>query len=697
MSDSGIYDLGENTPKAPDSTVNLSPQDQESKENAMQSMAAQINVPKEKLDALGNWLYESLFKAQSDRSELSNNLVEWERAYEAIPKNKIKDFPWPGCSNLVVPVIPTAVESIFSRIINVVFGGKQLWLPQAVASHWADVIEPLGTWINNVGKNTMKMYRTCQDWFLGALKFGTGIMKLTWDVDQRHFVYKDSTGTIVDEDHVTFEGPRPLVISLADFLVSPDGHLLKDVQSMEWVAHRVSLTAKQLKERELSGVYMNVDQLIGTQEENNPTTMEQQKLDEVGVVSPRPMNTYEIWEVWCSYDIDGDGKLEELVCNYNMDKQVMLRAVYNFYKHQERPFHVIRYMQREGSFYGIGIPEMLMMTQEEITTMHNQRLDNGTVANSKVFLRQRDSNVGDLDIYPGAQIDVERTGPEGDVTALDMGRDHATLLEEEQITNGYGEKRTGVSDYTTGRQSSAIGSRATATSTLALIREGNKRFQMVIMDIRETLANVAHQVIALYQQFKPNGLPYEMFSDKEQKIMQAFFDLPDEYTRANIIVDIPALSDIDNKDVAKQALLTLMQVLTQYYQQLFQAFQMALSPQAPEPVRNLAITGAKAASKLMERIIEAFDFRDPDSFTADIDALLGLEEMAQDMANIGGQSGNTQPAGSGQPSGPASQLGMGGAMQGIGAAPTGSTGQAPGSGPTPGTGSGQAAGAVQGI
>jgi hypothetical protein len=656
MSDNIDKGLPEQTEEVPTSLSKkpLPPEDKASQEEAQQSMAAEIQVPAEKLDELTDWLWESITRAQADRTELDANLVRWEKMYEGEPQEKDKTIPWPGCANLVVPVASTAVDSIFARIINVVFGGKQLWLPQAVSANWADVIEPLGTWINTVGKK-MGMYRVCQDWMLGAIKFGTGIMKLPWEVNTRHFVYKDSQGNLINEDKNIYEGPRPYVISLADFLVSPDGHKAKDLQSCEWIANRFTTTKKSLLDRQRDGTYHDVENLFDSPQ-SYPTDMEQAKLDAAGV-SIGQNDIYELWEVWCSYDIDGDGELEELVCTLSLDKKKLIRAVYNFYKHQERPFHVIRYMQREGSFYGIGICQMLESIQEEVTTMHNQRIDNATLSNTKLFLRQQDSNVTDLDIYPGSLIDVAKTGPDGDITALEMGSEHSTMLQEELHTNSYGEKRTGVSDYTVGRESSAIGSRATATSTLALIREGNKRFQMVIMDIRETLSDVAHQVISLYQQFKPNNLEYIIFSEKEKRLIQAFFNLPDEYTRDGIVVDIPTLSDVDNKEVSKQALLTLMQVLTQYYQALFQTFQVALNPQAPQPVKELAITGSKAASKLMERIIEAFDFRDPEAFVADIDSLLALQQQAEAASAALGQNGG------GANQGTPPVTGMGGAMQ----------------------------------
>jgi len=609
-----------------------------------QGPEAQIDVEQGVLDDLSSWLIGEITRAESDRADFEQQITDWDRQYEAIPTISRKTFPWDGAANLIVPITSISVDAEYARIMNAIFASKQMWLPTAKSPAWAEVIEPLTVWLNWVGKSVLKMRKYVGDWILGTLKYGTGVMKLVWERRFRKVIYKDASGALVNEPVLLYDNPVWENIRIEDFLVSPDAYSSKDIQKCTWVAQRFTITKKDLKEREYSGVFQNVDNILN--ETRSTPTVHEEESQTMEKITVSQYTDYQLYEVWCSYDIDGDGVPEELVVDIHIPTRTILRAVYNFYKHQERPFHVIWNMPREGRFLGIGICQMLEDIQNELSTIHNQRLDNATIANTRMWKRKKGAIIGIDEIYPGCFIDVDEMD---DITGEQLGDIYPSLLREEMHTEVYGERRTGISDYTVGRESSAIGSRATATSTLALIKEGNKRFMMFENGIRDTLVDIAHQLIALYQQFSdPNNLMYEMFSETEKQYIQKYFSLPDEYSRQHVLVEVPATSETTNKDLEKQALLTLMGVMQQFYTTIMQAFSVAANPQAPEPVKNLAIQGAQAGSKLMERILEAFDFRDPETFVPDIEQLLGIQnQMVAQMNNlqgvINGQTGMGVP------------------------------------------------------
>lgn len=659
---------------------NVIPASQESDDVQIgQHVTAQIPLEEGELSKIVDWAYSEIIKAKSDRQELDSRLAEWEVAYEALPEQEVKTEPWEGAANLVVSTIATAVEAVLARVVNAVFGGKELWLGTARSGAWTDAVEPITVWLNWVGKEIINMYRICQRWFLTTIKFGTGVMKLSWEKKLRKVMYMEGENSVHNEIITIHDGPIGEVIPLADFFFSPDLMVTKDIQTCEWVAHKAQPSFKSLKEKEISGYYQNVDK-IKDYPKSESTEKETGEQEATGV-QPSEFNYPEIYELWGSYDVDGDGIPEEIVLTFHLESKTVLRAVYNFYRHQERPFHSLIYMPRDHSFLGIGICQMLYDIQEEITTIHNQRLDNATIANMKVFKRLATSRVNIEDVYPGAMIDVDSME---DIEEFDLGDEHSTLLPEELHTNSIGEKRTGVSDYTVGRESAAIGSKATATSTLALIREGNKRFQMFIRDVRETITDVGNQIVQLYQQFAPNRtVEYEMFDEKEKALMQTFFQLPNENVNKNMVLDVPALSETTNKEVSQQVLLTLAGVVERFYAGLFQAFQIALSPGAPEPMKGLAVQAAQAVSKIWERILEAFDFRDADSFVPNVEMLLGIQASGEMLygtgqgpgaiAGVGAQAGGPPvgPNGSGAEALAGLLGGQAGRLGGAEALPTG--------------------------
>lgn len=590
----------------------------------IQRVVPQIDIPANVLEDIVKWITSEIQNAKGSRTELENNMTEWERLYEARPKVDQKNFPWKNASNIVVPVIGTAVDTTFSRIMESVFGAPDLWAVTPRTETWADIDEPLTTWMNWIATQVLKLVDVCPRWFLAALKHGTGIAKLEWVQRIRNVMYADASGGQVKQQITSHNGPELRPIPICDFLFSNDAVHTQDFQNCSWIAERQLYTWKSLKEAETSGLFIGVDQLLG-KERSTVTALESQVQQNTGIDIPQP-GDFEIYEVWASYDVDGDGVPEEIVLNLHVDTGTVLRGVYNFYRHQERPFHRIRLMLRDMSPLGLGLCQMLAPIQEEVSTIHNQRIDNATLANTKVFkaLGTATHRISPKDFYPGAVINVDNME---DLQEITMGEGHVTLLQEELHSMSIGERRSGVSDYSVGRESQAIGSNATATSTLALIQEGNKRFKLTISDIRKALSDIGHQCIMLYQQFAPESkVMYEMFSPKDQGLVRQFLTLPAEYTRDGIILDTPTVSEAVNRDVDKQLYLSLLNVVKDYYGGIAQAAMLAA--QVPDPtIKSITISGIMTATKIWKKTLNAFGIADAEMYSPDLAALAGGQDV----------------------------------------------------------------------
>jgi hypothetical protein len=85
----------------------------------------------------------------------------------------------------------------------------------------------------------------------------------------------------------------------------------------------------------------------------------------------------------------------------------------------EPPLYKLDYFPRKGSFYGIGIPEMLMDPQAVINEVVNQRLDNGAMVLNKSFGIMEKALVNpkqDLVSKPGMMIRLDGNKvPNGDI------------------------------------------------------------------------------------------------------------------------------------------------------------------------------------------------------------------------------------------------------------------------------------------
>lgn len=611
--------------------------------DASSMLVPQIQLEASLLEDVTNWISAELELAKNRRNDMVDRLNMLNRTYEAQPEEARKTFPWDGACNLVVPVAATAVETVFTRITGSIFGAGDLYAGRSRSGNWADAVEPIVTWLNWVSTNVFDAEEIYGRWILSCIKNGTSVLKLPWSRKIREVRYMDSNGGMMTGQVVLHDGPDPQFVPLQDFFWSVDADSTRDIQNCEWVAHRFRNTWKQIKDAEYSGDYLDVDRIKA----NKRTQFEDSETDVQDITGNQPNEPgdYELWEVWGSYPIDDSGALAEIVVTIHLETRTVIRAVYNFYRHQERPFFLLHFFPRENSLISIGLVEMLVPIQEEITALHRSRIDNATIANSKIYKRKTGANVGLDDIYPGAIIDVEN---EDDLTNMDMGQQHNTLLLEEQHTNTIGEKRSGVSDYSVGRESSAIGSRATATSTMALIREGNRRFQFLIREARKQITSIGHQMVSLYQQFAPNReVAFELYSPSEKQWFDKVMTLPPELSRSNIVIDVKALDDSNNKEIQQQAYMMMLKVVQETYMSIGNAFMLIINPQAPDPLKGLATQGAETASKLLERLLEAFDFKDAENFSPNIEQLLGMTAALEMGGSIANAAGNAPVPGAG--------------------------------------------------
>ena len=628
----------------------------------------QIQLEPSLLEDVTNWAVGQVDVAKQARSELEVKLNTLTRIYEAKPESERKDFPWPGACNLVVPVAATAVETVFARITGGLFAAHDIYAGIARSSNWGPAAQPVTDWLNWVSENVYDAVKVFSRQILSCLKYGSAIIKVPWRTKVRQVNYKDASGGTTTELVTLHDGPDPEFIPLIDFFWSPDADSTQDIQNCEWIAQRFRLTWKQIKEMELSGDYIDVDRLTG-QVRGQFSEAEIEAQARTGY-QPQSPNDYELFELWGSYPVDDAGTLAELVVTFHLETKTVLSAVYNFYRHQERPFHIARFFLREIGLLGIGLVEMLRDVQDEVTAIHRTRIDNATLANMKVFARTSGANVTFGDMFPGAILDVE---DKDDLTPMDLGNEHSTLLYEEQHTITIGEKRSGVSDYSVGRESSAIGSRATATSTMALLREGARKFEFFIREERTVITNVGHQVVSLYQQFAPQReVHYELFSQEEAKWFQQVMNLPPELSRSNIILDVKALDETNSEEMRQQAYMTMLQIVQETYIAIGNAMMVMFNQEAPEPIKQLAIQGAKAASELIKRLLESFGFKDAESFAPNIDQLLAATAALETV----GVTNNAYTNAAGGPEG------AGGPPNQQGVAPTGGPSKSPPTNPS---------------
>ena len=289
-----------------------------------------------------------------------------------------------------------------------------------------------------------------------------------------------------------------------------------------------------------------------------------------------------------------------------------LRGYLDPYTHLQRPITKTVYMLREDAFTGIGIMTMLEMIQNEITDIHNYCMDNLLAANTVVAVGRKDS-VDKLKIHPMAFIETLNDPKEFSFQRI--GEAMSGQQVGEAAANMYAERRTGVGDSNIPRMSSFAGAannRMPATTTLALIGEGNKRFELAIGNSKRSddYALMQH-ILLLRQHWQSLRLNAERWNAEKALRITELFAQEDEVFTNHLIIQVNASTTALNEQAEQQKMLVVADFMKEFYS-LFVTFVQLLTqaPQFEEQIRTI-INGI---SEFAKRVLRTFDIQEPERF-----------------------------------------------------------------------------------
>lgn len=573
-------------------------------------------------DKLVDYLIGDLENSISDHEALEDQLDEWDRLYMGEPRQSKKTFPWPGAANIEIPVIGSHVDSINARILNTVFGIEPFWTVGALQAMMEPFAKPVENYLDWSRKYEFNLYRTCRSSCNELTKYGWTWYKYGWEIFTRNNIVTGKGGDFERRDEVV---RRPFVSHvLARDIIQQAG--VEDWEQSEWLCHRVRLTDNQLWRRKLDNIYDGVDKILDQKEDASRFHHSMRTTPYQFQMSEEKLNTlYEFWVDWYWREM-----IVPLKAVVHRQSRQVLSAVFNPYGF--RPFKKASFIYREGRRDHLGICRRLMQLQEEIGSLHRQQLDNGTIANTRFFVGRKSVIRGNTQIWPGRFLPVN--DPDKDIKAIQLGDIYQSQGVLEQRALAYAERASGISDYQLGRESSTAGSRATATGTLAIIQEGNRRFDLNVRDFRDVMGDVGYDVLALNQMFRPRGQIYFLQGQDEGKYTEQILNLPPEFNGAKLAIELTASTASINKEAEKQGLLALFGIVTQYYERVTQAAQGIYNPETPPELKEFLLNAVEGGRTIMSRILQTFG-------TKDIDRLLPelLEDESAQNA-IGGFAGN---------------------------------------------------------
>lgn len=539
-----------------------------------------------------------------DRETLEARWKIEERLYKAEPQSERKNYPIEDASNVVVPYIATKVDQIVARIMQAIFATEPHWTVTQVNRTFAALAKPVEQYLDFCQREMWDQYGAVKNFVQEIVKKGTGILTVDWR-DEVCYRYDIRSRSTVEAGRKL--GPRARWVPRECFLM-PKGYV--DPSKSPWVAEKQRFSLAELRSMEFQQIVENVDELAKLGGDSRKDDTDESAAPLTGNAVADSARMFDIWRVWFRRDLDGDGYPEDYVAHVHPDTRTILRLRPNPYITSMRPYVVARFIEVEGEFDGIGACFRLRDTQSELSTIHNQRRDNATLANTRMFKSTINGTIGDT-IRPKHGKVLKMMNPQTDLLEMKLSDSRQVDAFEENITRQAGDEAIGMNDVSNANVTSPVG-RAAATTIMAVLQEGSRRFDLNTSEIRRALSEEAHQVVEMFQ---THGLP----PPESPVSPEAFFGgdaEPAAYVRAVIgrqddvrgvlRIKLNASTAAINKEIEKQSSMQLYQVQLGHMQQAFQAAQVVANPQIPPPIREFFVKAFKGLDDNLANVFQAF-------------------------------------------------------------------------------------------
>jgi hypothetical protein len=629
-----------------------------------------VSKVKFKADAaedLIEYLQKEHTQAFNDRSGLEQKWKLW--LDQANSRRKRKDAR-PRDSQIDMPLTRRRLIQHSSRLLNPIFQQDQLMVAKSrkniyhdFAMHLEDVMDYM--------TDKVDLQSVCEDWVEQFQIFNFGVVKTPFvkeitNVKQwleigfdEYVMYEEAgaskllrkemdNGTAkyyIEEDRelVTFSGVKPEVIPIEDFICPIT---TCDVNSADWVSHRIWLTKKSVEARIKAGIYNEKDQKGNKVLDalGHPSASRKKLLDYAttedrsGGEAEPSSKQYEVFETYLSWDYDKSGTCYEIIVTWDKSSGCILRAVDNFYHGYRRPFVTHSYKKVHGSIFGIPATFMLEPLHVANSASFNQRLDAASKANEKI-----------IGVPPGAAAELkaihDTEGIRGGVYEIQVSKDEVIDLSLSQPFSQLdsleakfeqqADDLMSLSDYSFGREQIQ---RPTATGQVSIIEESKQPLYGQLERFRKSFAEVVLHMLSRYRQFYPEGLEYYVESQDPQSagmMEQMFLQWPEEAIEDAVLIETKVTSAQMSKHLRKQEVIALLDRIPQMYQTMMG---MAQAASQPGPMSMIAAKLLNGYQQVANQFLTEFEVPKKESLNPNLVQEAQVAQMvAQQIQQLQGQ------------------------------------------------------------
>jgi len=570
-----------------------------------------------------NWLHEALRHQIDEHANLHKTRIpKLRNIYLGKSKPDSKSFPFADCSNIEIQVVGELVDTITARILGTIWATPPLWryFYPAVKQDSSDSDEAekkrttLEYFMDAMAydQEELDLKRIYGQWCTEHANLGTSFVKCYVEdsVEAQAVGYTSQKKAKFDE--ITKNGPAVEKVAHEDVLMSPSA---QTVDKSRLVSHIRHLTKYDLQDRVFNGFYDKaaVESILNNPDRQGPTTQKAQENRKKGVSAPQSMVSAE-WDVYeCYFPWIHAGHKFRLVYSYHLSSRKVLRKIFNPIPKNKTPLIRAKFGYTNDGAYGTGLADLLEDYQKEVSTTHNNRIDNSTLANTRFFrLSPAAVNMGtQVDIFPTAGI----TANKDDFEMYAMADVYQSSFQNESMTLEEANQRAGIAPAVTGMGSGGMqgkGKNAVYSSgpALAAMQEANHRTNLATSDFRHAHQKLGHLVTVLYGVAGTSGKE-EMFGEDSKYLKMAL----KEYLSNKCRIPMRSADASLNREVEKQNDMLITGVLQRHYTAQSQILQAAMgNPMIPDPVKQYYMEVIESNDRFIKHLFKNFGYDQPEDY-----------------------------------------------------------------------------------
>ena len=566
-----------------------------------------------------DWLHHEMHNTMGDRAALqtkwSDNIVQWKAR---VIGDGVADVPFAGASDIEMPLTARHVDPVYADFMQTIHLPQDFWSVVGKRPDTVDIAKPIQEFLSRVERNYVRMRQINTKAFLDLIIHGTCIYKDLILHDRRKV--RSMTDEVVPQlrhqpavQHVPLE---QFIIPAYAYDVNPDAAN----GAAPWVAQEFYLTPVKLRERSANDApwlpgydKTATDYVLSWEEDTLGERPVRETVQQEDQYQPWQHRRITLYEVWARFDVDDDGIEEDIVCIWHHKSRTLLRCLVNPFLHGRRPFSVQPYLPGLG-FYGIGMCDLDEWAQLASSRVLNNVIDNTLLANTIMIGAPQGMNIQpDEPIYP---YKIWTLGPQETLTGIQMGRSNPGATQLLELFGQWSDQGSGVSELRQGDISN-LPSRTPAATTMSMLQEGNKRFDMILGNLREgPLADIGVRMLQNMVQITKTDPRWKAFAvealgKQDGAAVAQVLDGPVHDIESKFGLTVTATSSQANKEVEKQSLVFLAQLMQQMYPAQMQYAKLLGDPQLQLAT---AVAAYKGTVELQRRILEAHDIQNPDQY-----------------------------------------------------------------------------------